>query len=90
MSHFFSKAGGGFEGPVHRTRYIEIPFWSQLVDHDPSNEPDLDVFISIELPAPSNRSPPATFKSAKATRGDLAGRVLVYTVVCQMSTERTA
>ena len=71
MSHFFSKAGGGFEGPVHRTRYIEIPFWSQLVDHDPSNEPDLDVFISIELPAPSNRSPPATFKSAKATRGDL-------------------
>ena len=26
---------------------------------------------SCSIPAPSNRSPPATFKSAKATRGDL-------------------
>ena len=27
--------------------------------------------VEVSIPAPSNRSPPTTFKSPKATRGDL-------------------
>ena len=32
---------------------------------------ELDVIPLQHVPAPSNRSPPDTFKSTKATRGDL-------------------
>ena len=36
----------------------------------------------MNIPAPSNRSPPATFKSAKATRGDLLEGPGIYIYIC--------